>query len=270
MNYTELLETAKKASIKAGEAILEVYNKEDRGIESKADDSPLTQADKNAHLVIAEFLEKTGIPVLSEEGAQIPFEERAKWDTFWMVDPLDGTKEFIKRNGEFTVNIALIENKKATLGIVYVPVSEELYWGNVHTKEAFYHKTGGEVSALPNKESRTQRWIVENGHKASSKGDSNEAVKIVCSRSHMNAETLEFIKQFKETKEVPMGSSLKFLKIAEGGADIYPRFGPTMEWDTAAAHGVVSACGYSIVNTEDYTELEYNKANLLNPFFMAF
>lgn len=270
MNNIQLLEIAKSASIKAGESILEIYNKEDRGIESKADDSPLTQADKNAHLVISGFLDKTGIPVLSEEGAQTPFEERKKWDRFWMVDPLDGTKEFIKRNGEFTVNIALIENGTPVLGIVYIPVSEELYWGDVKLSEAYYQKKREEVKALPSKSEREVLWEVIPGHKAVMHGRVESKVRILCSRSHMNVETLKFIEQFEGNDEVPMGSSLKFLKIAEGVADIYPRFGPTMEWDTAAAHAVIKACGYHIKNTNTYEELIYNKPDLLNPHFMAF
>ena len=270
MNDDQLLEIAKEASIRAGEAILEVYNKEDLGIESKADDSPLTQADKNAHEIIFSFLEKTSIPVLSEEGATIPFEERKVWDRFWMVDPLDGTKEFIKRNGEFTVNIALIENRAPALGIVYIPVSEELYWGNVKSSEAYYQKKNEKIMTLPSKSERDVLWEVVLGHKAVVIGNKESKVRILCSRSHMNKETLNFIEQFEVSDKVPMGSSLKFLKIAEGLADIYPRFGPTMEWDTAAAHGVIKACGYHIKNAETYEELIYNKANLLNPHFMAF
>ncbi len=270
MNYTDLLNIAKKASVEAGAAILEIYNAEDRGIELKADDSPLTLADKNAHNVIVKYLNQTDIPVLSEEGSKIPFAERKNWGTFWMVDPLDGTKEFIKRNGEFTVNIALIENGKATLGVVYVPVTEKLYWGNVHDMKA-YVKSGAETEKeLLHKSNRSAEWTVDLGHKARCNAENQEPVKIVCSRSHMNDSTLEFIKQFSGTTEVPMGSSLKFLKIAESEADIYPRFGPTMEWDTAAAHGVISACGYAIKESENYTELQYNKENLLNPFFVAF
>ncbi len=269
MNYKELIEIAKTASLEAGEAILEIYHAEDRGIELKSDDSPLTLADKKAHAVIVKHLDKTGIAVLSEEGSKIPFEERKNWEAFWMVDPLDGTKEFIKRNGEFTVNIALIENGKAMLGVVYVPVQEKLYWGNVHEEKA-YMSHNDEVRELAHKSSRDIQWEVSKGHQATNSKNADAEVKIVCSRSHMNEDTLAFVKQFSGTTEVPMGSSLKFLKIAEGEADIYPRFGPTMEWDTAAAHGVISACGYHIKESENYTELRYNKENLLNPFFVAF
>jgi len=270
MNNIQLLEIAKSASIKAGEAILEIYNKEDFGIESKADDSPLTQADKNAHLVIDKFLSKTGIPVLSEEGDQIPFEERKKWKRFWMVDPLDGTKEFIKRNGEFTVNIALIENGTPVLGIVYIPVSEELYWGNVKSLESYYQKKNEEAKALPFKSVREVLWEVIPGHKAVMHGKIEAKVRILCSRSHLNEETMRFLEQFKNSDKVTMGSSLKFLKLAEGVADIYPRFAPTMEWDTAAAHAVIKACGYQLKNSNTYEELIYNKPDLLNPSFMAF
>lgn len=270
MDYNALLEIAKLASVEAGAAILDIYLAEDRGIELKADNSPLTQADKNAHEVIAKHLEKTGIPVLSEEGAQIPYEERRHWKQFWMVDPLDGTKEFIKRNGEFTVNIALIEDGVATLGVVYIPVQEKLYWGNVHVSKAYLQEGKSEPKELPHKSMRIVKWEVTSGHKVTSSSENAEKVRILCSRSHMNAETQEFLKQFSETEKLPMGSSLKFLKIAKGEADIYPRFGPTMEWDSAAAHGVLSACGYHIKESENYTEVRYNKENLLNPNFMAF
>ena len=270
MNYNELLNVAKLASQEAGTAILEIYNADDRGIELKSDDSPLTLADRNAHNVIVKHLNQTSIPVLSEEGSNIPFHERKNWDAFWMVDPLDGTKEFIKRNGEFTVNIALIEKGKATLGVVYVPVTEKLYWGNVHEMKAFVQIGDHDETRLLDKSNRTHQWTVTKSHMAHCNNEQSQPVKIVCSRSHMNEDTLNFVKQFSGTTEVPMGSSLKFLKIAEGEADIYPRFGPTMEWDTAAAHGVVSACGYSIKEFENYSELRYNKENLLNPFFVAF
>jgi len=270
MNYHELISVAKQAALEAGAAILEVYHAEDRGIELKSDDSPLTLADKHAHDVIMRHLVETKIPVLSEEGAKIPFDERKDWEAFWMVDPLDGTKEFIKRNGEFTVNIALVENGKSTAGVVYVPVTETLYWGNVHEMKAFVKIGDYDETPIPHKSSRDTQWTVCAGHRATNSANQTEEVRIVCSRSHMNDDTLNFMKQFSGTKEVPMGSSLKFLKIAEGEADIYPRFGPTMEWDTAAAHGVVSACGYSIKESENYSEVRYNKENLLNPFFVAF
>ncbi len=270
MEYQELIDTAKEASIEAGKAILEVYNADERGIEFKEDDSPLTLADKNAHEVIMKHLVETGLPVLSEEGAKIPFSERKNWKKFWMVDPLDGTKEFIKRNDEFTVNIALIEEGKAIAGVVYIPVLEELFWGNVHEGKAFFQTGNSEVTPLLDKSSRKEIWTVAPGHKANCSKATNDPVRIVCSRSHMNSETLEFIEQFHSIEKMPMGSSLKFLRIAQDVADMYPRFGPTMEWDTAAAHGVLSACGYQIKDAVDYNELNYNKENLLNPTFVAF
>ncbi|MFK7755475.1 MAG: 3'(2'),5'-bisphosphate nucleotidase CysQ [Flavobacteriales bacterium] len=270
MNYNELLSIAKEAAVRAGEAILEVYEAEDRGIELKSDDSPLTLADKNAHNVIVEYLEETKLPVLSEEGASIPFNERSNWEKFWMVDPLDGTKEFIKRNGEFTVNIALIENGISTLGVVYIPITKELYSGNVHDQKAYVSADTQEEELISHKSERSTQWSVAEGNIAQCQGDESIPVRIVCSRSHMNDETKGFIQQFENTSEVPKGSSLKFLKIAENQADVYPRFGPTMEWDTAAAHAVISACGYHIKQVDSLTELQYNKENLLNPFFIAF
>jgi len=270
MDYRNLLSVAMEASLKAGQAILEVYHAEERGVELKEDDSPLTLADRNAHEVIMSFLTETNIPVLSEEGAKVAYDVRSKWDKFWMVDPLDGTKEFIKRNGEFTVNIALIENGKPTLGVVYVPVTDKLYSGNVHENLASVKESDGSVRHLSHKSDRNIEWTVKPGHKAVSSSNAEASVRIVCSRSHMNDETLNFLEQFTGVEKVPMGSSLKFMVIAESDADIYPRFGPTMEWDTAAAHAVIAACGYSIKNADTYKELDYNKENLLNPYFVAF
>ncbi len=247
MNYTELAIQAKKAAEKAGAKILEIYDTGDFSVEAKSDDSPLTQADKAAHQIIVAGLEETGLPVLSEEGKDIPYEKRKDWERFWMVDPLDGTKEFIKKNGEFTVNIALIERDTPVLGVVYAPVIDKMYY-TLH-KEAAVLEVGGIARELK-------------------PANRSEVYSIVASRSHKSAETEEFLSKYPDAEVVSMGSSLKFMLLAEDKAQLYPRFAPTMEWDTAAAHAILSVLGYSVRKPEG-GELQYNKENLLNPFFIA-
>ncbi|KPQ08607.1 MAG: 3'(2'), 5'-bisphosphate nucleotidase CysQ [Algoriphagus marincola HL-49] len=249
MDLKNLTSLAKQAAFTAGKKILEVYDSADFGVEMKGDDSPLTKADQAAHEVIVSYLEKTGIPVLSEEGRNIPYEIRKSWDYFWMVDPLDGTKEFIKKNGEFTVNIALIHQGIPVIGVVYSPVLEWMYWGN------------GEEGA----------WKQERGDQpvALEKAEKSEVKTIVASRSHLSPETRSFIDQYPGAEVISMGSSLKFLLVAEGKAQVYPRFAPTMEWDTAAAHGVILAKGGEVLQWPEKTPLKYNKENLLNPWFIC-
>jgi len=248
---------------KAGKEILEVYNK-DIDIEYKDDKSPLTEADKRAHSIIEKELKKiSNFPILSEEGKNIPYEIRKNWEYFWMVDPLDGTKEFIKKNGEFTVNIALIYKSKPILGVVYAPAIDILYYG------------GEKIGA----------YKVENGKTIKLnpvKTEKNSYLTVIASKSHLNEETKEFIKiienHFNNVETISIGSSLKICLVAEGKADIYPRIAPTMEWDTAAAHAVLSASGGKMVKykktqnlkeIKNLPELEYNKENLLNPYFIA-
>lgn len=251
IDLPNLLDIAKAASLAAGAEILKIYHSGDFSIEAKSDNSPLTIADKTAHNVICSFLEKTEIPILSEEGRDILFEERSKWEYFWMVDPLDGTKEFIKRNGEFTVNIALIHANEPILGVVYTPVPDELFWA-ISQKGAFVQKDG-EVSGL----------------KTSARGLKEEGLRVVASRSHMSPETEEYLQKLHEPEIVSKGSSLKFLLVASGEADLYPRFGPTMEWDTAAAHIIVKEAGGSVTLEDHKTPLFYNKEVLLNPSFIV-
>ena len=259
-----LLNIAINASISAGKAILEVYGSNDFQVETKSDNSPLTLADRNAHNVIVNFLKETNIPILSEEGKSIPFEERKNWKQFWLVDPLDGTKEFVKRNGEFTVNIALIENGRPIMGVIYVPVSDILYVGELN--EGAYRVKN--VSECKTQEERLHNAeilpVLRN----------DSIFKVVASRSHLNHETqnyLENIRQeYNDVEIVSKGSSLKLCLVAEGEADIYPRFGPTSEWDTGAGHAIVLASGGKVVLAEDETkELTYNKENILNPFFIV-
>jgi len=243
-----LTEIAIKAAKAAGDEILTIYNSTNLGLEYKADDSPLTKADLAAHLKISEFLIDTQFPILSEEGKSISYNERKNWDFFWMVDPLDGTKEFIKRNGEFTVNIALIHNGVPVMGVVYAPVLDWMYWGN--SKGAW--KING---------SRAPIKLLE-------KGDSLIQT-IVASRSHLSLETQKFIDQYPGAEVISMGSSLKFMLLGDNKAQLYPRFAPTMEWDTAAAHAILRALGYEIKKVTVNEPLDYNKENLLNPWFIA-
>jgi 3'(2'), 5'-bisphosphate nucleotidase len=260
----KLLDKAIKAALTAAVEIMDVYENQDFLVQTKPDDSPLTIADLRAHDTIKQFLEKSNIPILSEEGGDIPYEERARWPRFWLVDPLDGTKEFIKRNGEFTVNIALIESSKAVLGVVYAPVLKQIYYGDI-VNGAF---TAGEVSPAD-----TPLTIAQRARKLplAYPGDT---LNVVASKSHLNEETRSFIANLEKestrpVKTLNIGSSLKLCLVAEGKAEIYPRFGPTMEWDTAAGHAVVKAAGKNVRHAETNQELQYNKEDLLNPFFIV-
>lgn len=254
----EALEIAKKAALAAGQAIIEVYETEDFSVDFKSDASPLTKADRKGHEVICSFLEQTDYPILSEEGKNIAFEERKRWNRFWMVDPLDGTKEFIKRNGEFTVNIALIENGMPIMGVVYVPVQNKLYFGI--KGEGAWLQIGETTTVLTPKNTPNNLDDIRQ----------MDNLCIVASRSHLSPETEEFINALSNPSTLSMGSSLKFLVLAEGTADIYPRFAPTMEWDTAAAHGVLLGLNFEVRKYPELTPLIYNKENLLNPWFICY
>ena len=250
--YSKELEIAVSAALEAGDEIMDVYNNtEDINYEKKSDDSPLTIADKRSHNKIVSYLEETGINIISEESKSIEYNERRNWEEYWLVDPLDGTKEFIKKNGEFTVNIALIKNNKPHLGIVYCPTQETLYYND--QEKNVYKKVGEDITTL---------------NKRNSVNESAEGLRVVVSRSHMSEETSEYVSKLSEPKLISCGSSLKFLYIADNKADIYPRFGPTMEWDTGAAHSILNALDIQVINLETGRELSYNKENLLNPHFI--
>ena len=257
----DLLITAIKASIQAGGEILKVYAT-DFNVEHKGDESPLTLADKNANDVINSFLLKTNIPIISEENKQTDYETRKNWEQCWIVDPLDGTKEFIKRNGEFTVNIALVKNGTPLLGVIYVPVSKTLYFTNAVGSKSFKYIVG-DVTENPN-------MILEKAELLQPLTHKNPPVKVVGSRSHLNDDTKNFIDTITEEVEiVSKGSSLKFCLLAEGEAHLYPRFAPTMEWDTAAGHAICKAVGVKVLKTKSGKPLKYNKKNLLNPYFLV-
>jgi 3'(2'), 5'-bisphosphate nucleotidase len=249
IDISSLTELAKTAALKAGDKILEVYFSDEIGLVSKDDNSPLTLADQSAHFEILGHLEKTGLPILSEEGINIPYEIRKEWDYYWLVDPLDGTKEFVKRNGEFTVNIALIHQGRPILGVVYAPVLDWMYWGS-KSVGAWKQVGNGQPFKLTEVSDHSIRTIA-------------------ASKSHMNPETAEFISQYPKAEIISMGSSLKFMLVAENTAQLYPRFGPTMEWDTAAAHAIVNAMGGEVITMKGMISLTYNKPNLLNPDFLV-
>lgn len=259
-----LLATAIKAALQAGKVIIEVYNSDDFQVKQKSDNTPLTLADRNAHNEIVKLLEKTNFPVLSEEGKNIPYNKRKKWKYFWLVDPLDGTKEFIKQNGEFTVNIAFIYQQKPIMGVIYVPVLEELYIAS--------DSLGAYKIDEITKDDFTLNDLINKGKKLPIR-DLKDKFTIIGSRSHKSKETDDFINDFKtkydDVEIITCGSSIKLCMIAEGKADIYPRFAPTMEWDTAAGHAIVLAAGGSVTKQDGVTLLEYNKEDLLNPWFIV-
>ena len=244
------LEAVREIAHEAGRRILDVY---ERGftVEHKEDRSPLTEADRAAHEIITSQLQALtpDIPVLSEESAAVDYATRAGWKRFWLVDPLDGTKEFINRNGEFTVNIALIEGNRPVLGVVYVPVPALTYYACAGQGA---HKQKGECAIQP---VRVRRF------------DGGKPM-VVASRSHAGPETEAFLRNIGEHDVVSMGSALKLCLVAEGVADVYPRLGPTMEWDTAAAQCVVEAAGGRVTDL-NRQPLVYNKPSLLNPWFLV-
>ena len=266
MNLEENLLTAIKAAIEAGKEILKIYDT-DFAIERKQDSSPLTLADKKSNEVINAWLERTGIPELSEEGKHTPFEQRQHWDNLWIIDPLDGTKEFIKRNGEFTVNIALVKKQEPILGVIYIPVSGELYFSTKDSGAYKYRSDGNEIGFDHMDQVRERAMKLPQASRS-------RPFTVVSSRSHLSRETEEFVnvlsKDHKEIEYASRGSSLKLCLIAEGGADIYPRFAPTMEWDTAAGQAIVEASGGKVIRHDTGEKLLYNKEELLNPWFIVY
>ncbi len=244
----------KLIATKAGQEILKIYHDEtlSQEIENKADNSPLTLADKASNKVIVNALKENfaNIPILSEEEKHVEYSVRSKWNKFWLVDPLDGTKEFIKRNGEFTVNIALIENGYPTLGIIYAPVLDHLYVGNVPENVAYKINKEGVKKDLKINQKASNRIAVG-------------------SRSHSSQEEADLLNQYDVKETISVGSSLKFCMVAEGKADIYYRHGPTMEWDTGAGQAIVEAAGGTITSIETQQRFKYNKENLLNGSFLV-
>ncbi|GGE32027.1 3'(2'),5'-bisphosphate nucleotidase CysQ [Psychroflexus planctonicus] len=256
------LQIAIQAAIEAGEAIMEIYQK-DFEVEFKADDSPLTEADQKANRFIMRYLDKTEFPIISEENKQTDYQERKNWTSCWIVDPLDGTKEFIKKNGEFTVNIALVHQQKTTLGVIYVPATKVLYYADASTELAQKVQLVKPVFDMD--------FIQKNAEAIQPKEHANN-LRIVGSRSHMNEDTTNFIDSLTTNKKIEVvskGSSLKFCLVADGDADIYPRFAPTMEWDTAAGQAICKAVGLQVIDQKTGKEMLYNRENLLNNYFMV-
>lgn len=262
-NKEKLLFLAVQTALRAGSLIMSIYESGDFKKELKSDQSPLTKADRAAHEFISENLHEAGFPVLSEEGRDISFSERKHWSTLWIVDPLDGTKEFIARNGQFTINIALIHDGTPILGVVYAPASGELYWGS--------EGEGSFLSQVENEISIGEIFLKK--IRLPLESESSRPFTIMVSRSHMNESTSKTIEEYKkhhlDLQLVSFGSSLKLCRVASGAADIYPRLAPTMEWDTAAAHAICSSASCSVISYIDRSELKYNKENLLNPWFIV-
>lgn len=259
----QLTNFAIRAALVAGEKINEIYGTSDFNIEVKADQTPVTIADHLAHEFIIKMLAPTGLPVLSEEGIHLPYSERQNWEMFWLVDPLDGTKEFIKRNDEFTVNIALIQGNKPISGVIYAPVYLELYVG--------IPEIGAYKITEPNADC-TYNHMQQSGTKLPCNAASEKCI-VAVSRSHMNQETANYIDRIAITKSqteiLQKGSSLKICMVAEGTASVYPKYGKTMEWDTAAGHAIAKAVGKNIICPDTNNELIYNKEDLQNPNFIV-
>lgn len=272
MNQSRLssgITIAIRAALAAGREIMKIYTdpSQDFGVEKKADNSPLTLADKAAHKEIVSMLADTDLPILSEEGAHDAYEKRKDWEAFWLVDPLDGTKEFIKKNGEFTVNIALILNGRPHMGVIYVPVRRELYFGDpiIGAYKLTDIESLGEGERLPD--------LLEKAVRMPYAHPAKKVYTIVASRSHLSAETQAFIdearKEHPDLEMVSSGSSLKLCLVAEGAADVYPRYAPTMEWDTGAGHAIVCCAGKQVYQAGTDKPLKYNKEDLHNPWFIV-
>ena len=257
------LKVALEGAFEAGVAILEIYHSGEFDVTLKGDDSPLTKADLASHEVIMRHLSHTQIPVLSEEGRNIPFSERSAWSELWVVDPIDGTKEFIKRNGEFTVNIALVRNQVPALGVILVPVTGEVYFSDENRAFKAQVDMAGPLD-------------VETVMAAAAKLPMDKGERpftVVASRSHMSPETEDFVEQLRQehgkVELMSKGSSLKLCMVAEGKADCYPRFAPTMEWDTAAGQAICTAAGLNVVDQSTGVTMLYNREALLNAWFLV-
>ena len=259
----DILKIAISAALEAAKEILKIYHSDDFEVQLKSDDSPLTRADLVSHQVIESYLKPTNIPILSEEGKDISYDERKDWGQLWIVDPIDGTKELIKRNGEFTVNIALIENQRPILGVVYAPVLNELYFSS--------NKLGGFKVSVDLTNFDVNNLIDSSVKLPLSRED--KTFTIIVSRSHLSDETVDFIEEIKKEKGdvrlISKGSSLKLCLVADGSADCYPRFAPTMEWDTAAGQAICEHAGFRVIDWETKKDLLYNRPKLLNNWFVV-
>ena len=271
----QLLLTAIEAAIQAGRAILEIYET-DFVVEHKADDSPLTLADRRSHQILVDHLASAQLPILSEEGRDMPYDERKFWQTFWLLDPLDGTKEFVKRNGEFTVNIALIRDGRPVMGVIYVPVQDVLYFGATDRGAYKLPQAAGRIGhpaeTTANREEQLQT-LCNASQQLPLPSDPTAPFTVVGSRSHSTPEVQQIVddlrRQHGKVELISAGSSLKICMVAEGRAQLYPRTGPTMEWDTAAGQAIAEAAGARLVVFDTEDPLRYNRENLRNPWFVV-
>jgi 3'(2'), 5'-bisphosphate nucleotidase len=266
-DYQGLLRIAIDAAIAGGKKIMEVYDSLNISITLKKDFSPLTEADIKSNEIIKGYLKETGLPFLSEEEKRTPYSERRDWDLFWIVDPLDGTKEFIKRNGEFTVNIALIKGNSPVMGIIYAPYLKDLYFSCPGSGS--YKISQASSDSLSNKTLKDLIAIASPLPVSASR----DRIAAIGSRSHMSMKTWTYFrklrKKYKNPEILKIGSALKLCLVAEGKADLYPRFSPSMEWDIAAGHAIIEGAGFLIREYSNNKPLRYNKENLNNPFFIA-
>lgn len=258
------LQLAIRAAIEASKEILSVYRSDNFEVETKEDNSPLTKADKAAHKIITSFLKKSNIPILSEEGKSIPYSTRKNWSQLWIVDPIDGTKEFIKRNGEFTVNIALIKKNKPIIGVILTPVTGELY---------FSENNLGAFKSTINLNNFNLEYLLQKAQKLPLIAN-DKIYTVVASRSHLSKETETFVKELRkkhgDINFISTGSSLKLCMVAEGKANCYPRFAPTMEWDTAAGQAICESAGFQVIDYISKKPMKYNRKELLNNWFTVF
>ena len=260
---SELTHLAIKAAIKASKDVLTIYESEDFEIEIKKDNSPLTKADKVAHKIIHSVLQESKIPILSEEGKNIPYETRKNWHRLWIIDPIDGTKEFIKRNGEFTINIALVEKGTPIIGVIIAPALGLIYFSEKNTG-SFKSMVNFDFFKLEDLLSKAKSLPIYNKF---------ETFTVLVSRSHLSKETEAYIENLKakhgKVKFMSMGSSLKLCLVAERKANCYPRFAPTMEWDTAAGHAICKFAGCKLADVKTKQEMIYNRKELTNNWFIV-
>jgi 3'(2'), 5'-bisphosphate nucleotidase len=265
--FNELFQAAFKASIIAGKRILEIFNNEDFQVSMKSDNSPLSSADKEAHEIIKRSLINSRIPILSEEGRDMQFEERKSWDILWIVDPLDGTRQFIQKRNEFTVNIALVVDRSPLFGIVYAPAIGDVYFGIKDSGAFKMADTDPDILSYPFQKIMTESKRLDPSKKTT------DRYTILVSYHHVNKETLEYVetmrKQYPDIEVRRVGSSLKMCMLADGIGDVYVRFTNTYEWDTAAAQAVLEGVGWTIKAIDSRESLSYNKESLLNPYFIC-
>lgn len=286
MNDKLFLLASIHAALESGNAILQVYHSSDFEVEQKADSSPLTLADRRSHEIIVDNLAGFNIPILSEEGQTIPYDDRKVWKAFFLIDPLDGTKEFIKKNGEFTVNIAMINDHKPVAGVIFVPDRDILYFAS--SEVGSYRADGGQIADLfsgklgnndrpldlsDSESAEIVSELIANSTHLPINPSTHRLYTIAGSRSHATPELDAFVvqmrKEYGEVEFISAGSSLKLCLVAEGRADIYPRTGPTMEWDTAAGQAIVEFSGGHVYRYDTTEPLSYNKENLRNPWFLV-